>query len=286
MACAPSAIYMLVGSNTNMFMKFDVALDTWRYDAGIEGGLNKTVKRGASLNYDNAGNLYAIKGGNTNEFWQYNITGQRWTTRESIPLGPKRKKVKSGGAAAYLSNRLYLLKGGNWNEFWSYDVATRTWKQKSDIPLGGSMKRVKNGSAMAAGNSAIYALKGGNRDEFWCYGPGFDTLFGAGTRKAPTAQTGMSAPITAFAIRGGPNPFVDAALVRLAVPRLTRATLKVYDVSGKLVATLLDGILPAGNRDIIWDARDRAGREVAGGIYLLKFESPDYQGTQKLILQR
>jgi hypothetical protein len=286
MACTPNAVYVLVGSNTTTFMKFDVALDTWRFDAGIEGGLGKMVKRGASLDYDNAGNLYAFKGGNTNEFWQYNIAGQRWSTRESIPLGPKRKKVKSGGASAYLNNRVYLLKGGNWNEFWSYDVATRTWRQKSDIPLGVSLKRVKNGSAMTASNSAVYALKGGNRDEFWSYGPGFDTMFGVGLRKAPSEQTSGSQPIEVFALRGGPNPFVDAALIRLAIPRPTRATLKVYDVSGKLVTTLFDGVLPAGTRELTWNARDRAGRVVAGGIYLLKFESADYRATEKLILER
>jgi hypothetical protein len=289
MASTDSAVYVLVGNNTTTFMHFDVALDTWRYDASIEGGLGKMVKAGASLDYDNAGNFYVFKGStssNIDEFWQYSIAGQRWTTRESIPYGPKRKRVKSGACSAYLNGHVYLLKGGNMNEFWAYDVASQTWRQKSDIPLGPSNYKVKPGAAMVASSQALFALKGGNRTEFWSYYPGFDTMFSAGLRKAPSVQAGSSVPITAFEIRGGPNPFVDAAVIRLAVPRLTRATLKVYDVSGKLVTTLLDGILPAGNRDIIWDARDRVGHEVAGGIYLLKFESPDYHTTQKLILQR
>jgi len=72
----------------------------------------------------------------------------------------------------------------------------------------------------------------------------------------------------------------------LRFPRLTRATLKVYDVSGKLVTTLFDGVLPAGTRELTWNARDGVGREVAGGIYLLKFESADYRATEKLILER
>lgn len=139
---------------------------------------------------------------------------------------------------------------------------------------------------MTASNSAVYAFKGGNRTEFWSYGPLLDTLFCAGLRKAPSEQASGSPPIEVFALRGGPNPFVDAALIRLATPRLTRATLKVYDVSGKLVTTLFDGVLPGGTRELTWNARDRAGREVAGGIYVLKFESADYRATEKLILER
>lgn len=290
MACSPFGVYLLAGSNTNDFLKFVVPADTWQYGVSIEGGLGKTVKRGASLDYAGPARLYALKGSNNaNEFWEYNIaggSGANWVTVDSIPLGPRHKKIKAGSCSAFLNNHVYLLKGGNMNEFWSFDAATKTWGRKSDIPLGPSNYKVKQGAAMAASDQALFVLKGGNRTEFWSYYPGFDTLFSAGLRKTPSTQSGSSVPITAYEIRGGPNPFVNATLIRLALPRLTRATLKVYDVSGKLVATLLDGILPAGNREVTWDARDRTGHQAPGGIYLLKFDSPDYHATQKLILER
>jgi hypothetical protein len=238
------------------------------------------------MSSDGGANLYAFKGGNTNEFWQYNILGQRWITRESVPMGPARRKVKAGSGSGYLAGRIYLTKGGTRNEFWAYDITTRTWKQKSDVPLGLYSKKVKTGGTGAASNSAFYVLKGGSTTEFWSYGPGFDTLFGFRTLKDPGVQ-GRPAPLPeVFSLRGGPNPFVSAAAIRLALPRLTRATLKVYDVSGQLIVTLLDGVLPAGTRELVWDARDHAQREVANGIYLMKFESSDYKATQKLILQR
>ena len=288
MTWTPGAIYLLVGSNSNNFMKFDLALDTWRADVPMpfQSYSSKKVKKGSSISSDGGANLYAFKGGNTNEFWQYNILGQRWITRESVPLGPARKKIKAGSGSGYLGSRVYLTKGGNRTEFWAYDITTRTWKQKSDVPLGLAFKKVKTGGTATASYAAFYALKGGNTTEFWSYGPGFDTVFGFGTRKDPGVQGRPAALPEVFSLRGGPNPFVTAAVVRLAVPRLTRATLKVYDVSGQLITTLLDGMLPAGTRELVWNARDEAQREVANGIYLLKFESPDYKATQKLILQR
>jgi uncharacterized protein YkuJ len=286
LAMTTSAVYLLVGSNSYAFMKFDLALDTWRGDAPIEGGLMKKVKKGSSLTWDGGSYLYALKGGGTNEFWQYSIPGQRWITRESVPLGPRRKKVKTGSGAGYIAGRVYLTKGGNINEFWGYDITTRTWKQKTDVPFGPANKKVTTGGTATASQDAFYVFKGGNKVEFWSYGPGYDTLFSIGTRKDPSVQSGRVIPITEFSIRGGPNPFVNAAVVRLAIPRLTHATLKVYDISGQLVATLLDGMLPAGTRELVWNARDESQREVANGIYLLKFESPDFRATQKLILQR
>ena len=54
---------------------------------------------------------------------------------------------------------------------------------------------------------------------------------------------------------------------------LTRARLKVYDVSGPVSCHIARRHAAGGTRELVWNARDQAQREVANGVYLLKFES-------------
>jgi hypothetical protein len=83
-----------------------------------------------------------------------------------------------------------------------------------------------------------------------------------------------------------PNPSRGATTIRLALPRATDVSLSIYDVSGRLVRKLLEGPMPAGERDVGWDGRDDSGREVAAGLYLVRVEADDLTETGKLALLR
>jgi flagellar hook assembly protein FlgD len=71
-----------------------------------------------------------------------------------------------------------------------------------------------------------------------------------------------------------PNPFSAETTIPFGVEMPGHATLHVFDVSGRLVRTLLDGVLPAGERSLAWDGRDDAGQGVASGFYVLRLSTP------------
>jgi hypothetical protein len=70
-----------------------------------------------------------------------------------------------------------------------------------------------------------------------------------------------------LAVRCFPNPFNPAATIAYNLPHAGRASLKVYDLRGRLVRVLLDDVRPAGPGQVVWDGRDGDGAAVASGIY-------------------
>jgi len=61
-------------------------------------------------------------------------------------------------------------------------------------------------------------------------------------------------------------------------------TLKVYDVSGRQVAVLVDGVLDAGSHRIAWDGRGASGSKVAPGVYLAVVRMSSKEMTGKLFM--
>jgi hypothetical protein len=80
-----------------------------------------------------------------------------------------------------------------------------------------------------------------------------------------------------------PNPFRDKLRIVLKGPERHEAELKIYDVSGRLVKqySWLDSIQ---QNQMYWDGHDTFGRELAGGVYFLKFQAGDYCTTEKVLL--
>jgi hypothetical protein len=71
-----------------------------------------------------------------------------------------------------------------------------------------------------------------------------------------------------------PNPYRPAAgplVLRFALPRAGRVSVRVYDLAGRAVATLLEGPCPTGERLLSWDGRSgAAGGGVGAGVYLVR----------------
>lgn len=65
-----------------------------------------------------------------------------------------------------------------------------------------------------------------------------------------------------------------------------RATVKLYDTSGRLVRTVIDGKFSAGTQNATWDGRDDSGRPVQGGVYFLRSSSGNHQNTLRLLVVR
>jgi len=85
-----------------------------------------------------------------------------------------------------------------------------------------------------------------------------------------------------------PNPFNATTALTLFVPgdRPTEVSLKIYNVLGQEVRTLLDGPVLPGSHVLLWDGTDDAGVDLASGIYLARMASKTFSQTRKLVLTR
>ena len=96
--------------------------------------------------------------------------------------------------------------------------------------------------------------------------------------------TAPETPVPVLRLAGYPNPFNPATTLRFEQPATGHATLRVFDVAGRPVRTLLDGVLGTGGHTFVWDGRDDAGRPLATGVYLARLESAGRAETRKLTL--
>jgi hypothetical protein len=83
-----------------------------------------------------------------------------------------------------------------------------------------------------------------------------------------------------------PNPFVKSTTLRFDLPRTESVALAVYDPSGRRVATILDGLLPAGSHAFVWDGRDDTGRPAASGAYIARLAAGREISRSHLVLVR
>jgi flagellar hook assembly protein FlgD len=83
-----------------------------------------------------------------------------------------------------------------------------------------------------------------------------------------------------------PNPFNPRTTLSFVLESAGSVSLKVYDVSGRLVRTLLNETRGAGPVSAVWDGTDEQGRPAASGVYLARMESRDRALTRRMTLVR
>jgi subtilisin family serine protease len=82
-----------------------------------------------------------------------------------------------------------------------------------------------------------------------------------------------------------PNPFNPQTSIAYAVPAEGgRVTLRIFDLQGRLVRTLVDGNQSAGEHLAVWTGRDEDGRRAASGTYFYRLEAPGFTQTEKMVL--
>ena len=81
-----------------------------------------------------------------------------------------------------------------------------------------------------------------------------------------------------------PNPFNPSTTIVFALDAPGTALVRITDVSGRTVATLTLGDLPAGRHEAVWDGRDDAGRPAPSGVYLYELQALGLQHTRRMIL--
>ena len=94
----------------------------------------------------------------------------------------------------------------------------------------------------------------------------------------------QSAP---FEVKGNfPNPFNPETVIKFHLPQASPVSLRVYNILGQVVNTLVDEPLSAGDHSVRWDGKNAQGRDVASGVYFYRISAGGYESIEKMTLLR
>ena len=94
-------------------------------------------------------------------------------------------------------------------------------------------------------------------------------------------QVGSGVPEVYNLSQNYPNPFNPSTTINFSLPSASKVVLKIYDILGKEVATLLDSEKPAGNFQVTFDASN-----LASGLYFYSINAGDFTSTKKMMLMK
>lgn len=84
--------------------------------------------------------------------------------------------------------------------------------------------------------------------------------------------------------QNSPNPFNPETAIRFGLPEQSFVTIKVYDITGREVAVLLNEEKPGGSHIVYWNGRDKSGKLAASGVYMYCITAGDFVMSRKMNL--
>jgi len=128
-------------------------------------------------------------------------------------------------------------------------------------------------------------------DQAWRYRYQIRAVDHAGNESdaaGPGAVTGVTEPAvpkTVALYQNSPNPFNPTTVIRYDVPAGGgKVSIRIYDVGGRLIHTLVDGNVTPGRKSATWNAKDAHGNPVSSGIYFFRLSAGSTTLTKKMIL--
>ena len=83
-----------------------------------------------------------------------------------------------------------------------------------------------------------------------------------------------------------PNPFNPTTQINFSIPKTVFVSVKVYDILGREIYTLIGEKLTPGDYNVNWTSIDNNGDYVASGVYFYRLAAGDYIEAKKMILAR
>ncbi|MCK4328982.1 T9SS type A sorting domain-containing protein [candidate division WOR-3 bacterium] len=81
-----------------------------------------------------------------------------------------------------------------------------------------------------------------------------------------------------------PNPARGKTVIRYSIPKSSNVSLKIYDICGRLVKTIIDERKPAGYYRVTWDGKDNKDNPVSNGVYFARLVAGDNSASRKLVI--
>jgi hypothetical protein len=166
-----------------------------------------------------------------------------------------------------------------------------SWVRDDDTPGGDCSVPVGVFQATLPGSIAV-----GDTIKWYAYGyyqpdNKYNGLFGESATQTcvPTIPSAGIIPgknATIAHITNVPNPFGGTTEIQFDLSRASRVAITAYDIRGRSVARVFEGMLPQGPNAVVWDGLSEAGEELPSGIYFFRFEAGKFAATRKAMLVR
>jgi hypothetical protein len=261
--------------------RFGAAAATWTDVSPVPNPLERCLH---SASYDAQGHRLIMYGGQNagarDDIWAFDLTLNTWT--ELTPaVGPPGRWFAAHVYDA--ANHRVTIFGGNTgsgavDEVWVFTFTTNAWH-----PLA------PTGTAPSAREGAAAIYDGAKNDRMVVFGgtngTDYNEVWSLENLSGTVTHAGDAAP-TAGAVleQNSPNPFNPSTTIRYALTAPGRVTIRVYDVRGRVVRTLVDATQAAGPHSTEWNGRDHRDRTVASGVYFYRLDSGSRVLTKKMTL--
>ncbi|MFN8180090.1 MAG: PQQ-binding-like beta-propeller repeat protein [bacterium] len=161
--------------------------------------------------------------------------------------------------------------GSNDGRLYALDLRTgaELWRWDLGVPIESSPAIAGNMLYVAAEDEHLYAFVA-------------QTAGGGSTGAREPLPSGPSFEFLA----PRPNPSRAATTFAWAMPERAPVSIRIYDITGRLVRNIADTTMDAGPHQMSWDGRDGSGRRVASGVYFAKLRAGAHVATRKFVSLR
>jgi hypothetical protein len=242
------------------------------------------------------GGTDSLSGSSDNDVWSLDLASMTWT--HLLPTGtlpPGRYQH----TAVYDSRRerMLVLGGqvisGDARDVWSLDLSTSppAWTKLAPpaTPEGIPANRYRHAAVYDRTNDRM-VVYGGLIPPFSIFGNPFplkDLWSLQFDKSGTTVGVAPATHVAAFTMSApSPNPARSSTRIAFTLGHDARVRAEVFDVSGRRVNTLIDGIEAAGEHTLEWSGHDANGGSVRAGLYLCRLSAGDQSLTQKIMWVR
>ena len=99
-------------------------------------------------------------------------------------------------------------------------------------------------------------------------------------------KPGAAPPAVTWLGEAFPNPMNPTATIKFTIGAVGKVQLRVFDVSGRVIKTLVDETRAAGTYSVVWDGTNDRGETVASGVFFYQLNAPGYSGEKKIVILR
>ncbi len=100
----------------------------------------------------------------------------------------------------------------------------------------------------------------------------------------PVGESNQLVPQEVKLEQNYPNPFNPSTRINYNLSKSTYVILKIYNIRGQEIKTLVNGFQTAGMKFIVWNGLDGQGQKVSSGIYIYQIDTSDFSSSKKMVM--
>ncbi|MEO0019723.1 MAG: T9SS type A sorting domain-containing protein [candidate division WOR-3 bacterium] len=107
--------------------------------------------------------------------------------------------------------------------------------------------------------------------------------YGGGLPGIEEVSTHSLSPVVFNLAQNLPNPFANRTVIQYSLPKETEVCLKVYNSTGRVVTTLVQGKQQAGIYNVVWNVRNVPKEQLPAGTYFYRLKAGEFTAIRKMV---